>query len=217
MTNEWTTDGRPMSRIAQRFWGGVGQRILDSGALDGTQYKPGQTADEAARLSEYDRRRAYYLNDDVYGRLYRAGLAEAAMPVSFNPIPAVAGFYIGTALAGDVRAQPVDEAADADRLAEAVALLQQWSNWEQLRRDLTLTTAVLGDVFLKVAERQPSPEEGPTAVYMQDIQPQNVRWWDADERGYLTGIRVFPTCVGVNRMTRRLSPCRVAYSPRAWG
>jgi hypothetical protein len=107
-----------------------------------------------------------------------------------TPFPAVVGFYIGTALAGDVRAQPVDEAADADKLAEAVALLHQWSNWEQLRRDLTLTAAVLGDVFLKVAERQPSPEEGPTAVYMQDIPPQNVRWWDADERGYLTGIRI---------------------------
>ena len=190
MTNEWTTDGRPMSRIAQRFWGGVGQRILDSGALDGTQYKPGQTADEAARLSEYDRRWAYYLNDDVYGRLYRAGLVAAAMPVSFNPIPAVASFYTGTALAGDVQAQPVDDATDADGLTEAVALLHQWSNWEQLRRDLTLTAAVLGDVFLKVAERQPSPEEGPTAVYMQDIPPQNVRWWDADERGFLTGIRI---------------------------
>ena len=25
---------------------------------------------------------------------------------------------------------------------------------------------------------------------MQDIQPQNVRWWDADERGFLTAIRI---------------------------
>ena len=77
---EWTTTGKPMSRIAQRFWGGVGQRILDSGALDGTQYKPGQTADEGARLSEYDRRWAYYLNDNLYGRLHAAGLAAADMP-----------------------------------------------------------------------------------------------------------------------------------------
>jgi len=180
-----------MSRIAQRFWGGVGQRILDSGALDGTQYKPGQTADEGARLSEYDRRWAYYLNDGLYDRLYGAGLVDTAMPVAFNPIPAVIDFYTGTALAGKMRAQPTDDAADDDKLAEAVAMLHQWSNWEQLRRDLTVTAATLGDVFLKVAERQPSPEEGATtAVYMQDIQPQNVRWWDADERGFLTGIRI---------------------------
>lgn len=188
--NQWTTTGRPMSRIAQRFWGGVGQRILDSGALDGTQYKPGQTADEGARLSEYDRRWSYYLNDDVYGRLYRAGLAAAAMPVSFNPVPAVIDFYAATALAGDVEAQAVDETADAEALALAVDSIWRWSNWEQLRRDLTVTAAVLGDVFVKVAERQPSPEEGPTAVYMQDIPPQNVRWWDTDERGFLTGIRI---------------------------
>ena len=189
--NQWTTTGRPTSRIAQRFWGGVGRRILDSGALDGTQYKPGQTADEGARLSEYDRRWAYYLNDGLYDRLYGAGLVDAAMPVAFNPIPAVIDFYTGTALAGKMRAQPTDDATDADKLAEAVAMLHQWSNWEQLRRDLTVMAATLGDVFLKVAERQPSPEEGATtAVYMQDIQPQNVRWWDADERGFLTAIRI---------------------------
>ena len=188
--NQWTTTGRPMSRIAQRFWGGVGQRILDSGALDGTQYKPGQTADEGARLSEYDRRWAYYLNDGLYDRLYGAGLVDAAMPVAFNPIPAVIDFYAGTALAGKMQAQPTGDTADADKLAEAVAMLHQWSNWEQLRRDLTVMAATLGDVFLKVAERQPSPEEGTTAVYVQDIQPQNVRWWDADERGFLTGVRI---------------------------
>ena len=54
---EWvSTTGRPMSRLSRRFWGGIGQRIVDSGALDGTLYRPGQSADETARLSEYDRR-----------------------------------------------------------------------------------------------------------------------------------------------------------------
>lgn len=48
--NEWTTTGRPMSRIARRFWGGVGQRVLDSGALDNLTVKAGQSADESARL-----------------------------------------------------------------------------------------------------------------------------------------------------------------------
>lgn len=190
MTDEWTTTGAPMGRLARRFYGALGRRILDSGALDGTQYKPGQTADEGARLSEYDRRWAYYLNDGLYERLYAAGLVDAAMPVAFNPIPAAVDFYAGTALAGAMRAQPTDEAADGEKLAAAVEMLQRWSNWEQLRRDLTVTAAVLQDTFLKVAERQPSAEEGTTAVYMQDIQPQNVRWWDADERGFLTAIRI---------------------------
>ena len=66
---EWTTTGKPMSRIMNRVYYGLGRRILDSGALDGTTYKPGQTADEGARLGEYDRRHAYYLNDNLYGCL----------------------------------------------------------------------------------------------------------------------------------------------------
>lgn len=188
--NQWTTTGRPMSRIAQRFWGGVGQRILDSGALDGTQYKPGQTADEGARLGEYDRRHAYYLNDNLYGRLHAAGLAAADMPAEWNPIPAVVGFYASTALPADLPIQPTTDSADAEKLTAAVERLRQWSNWQTLRRDLVVTAAVLQDVFLKVAERAPSPEVGPLGVYMQDIPPQNVRWWDADERGFLTGIRI---------------------------
>ena len=187
--NQWTTTGRPMGRIAQRFWGGVGRRILDSGALDGTQYKPGQTADEGARLGEYDRRWAYYLNDDLYGRLYRAGLAAADMPVTFNPIPAVVDFYGATVLGGDMRPQAVAEEADDDALGAAVALLWQWSNFDLLRRDVVVTAAVLQDVFLKVAERT-ADDALPTAVYMQDIPPQSVRWWEVDERGYLTAIRI---------------------------
>ncbi len=190
MTNEWTTTGRPMSRIAQRFWGGVGQRILDSGALDGTQYRPGQTADEAARLSEYDRRWAYYLNDGLYSRLYRAGLAAADIPLTFNPIPAVVDFYGATVLGGDMRPQAVDERSDDDAVAAAVEMLWQWSNFDVLRRDIVTTAAVLQDVFLKVAERMAADGQSPSAVYMQDIPPQSVRWWDVDERGYLTGIRI---------------------------
>ena len=190
MTNEWTTDGRPMSRIAQRFWGGVGQRILDSGALDGTQYKPGQTADEGARLSEYDRAWAYYLNDDLYGRLHRAGLVDEAMPAYFNPIPAVVDFHVANTLPADATVEAADGQGDGEKLAAAVALLWRWSNYPQLRRDLTVTAAVLRDVFVKVAERAASTEEPATGVYMQDIPPQNVRWWDVDERGFLTAIRI---------------------------
>ena len=188
--NEWSTTGRPMSRISQRFWGAVGQRIVDSGALDGTLYKPGQTADEAARMGEYDRRWAYFLNDDLYGRLYRAGHVAADMPAEWNPIPAVVAFYVSNVYSGTPDIRPTDETADADALAEAVARLWFWSNFPTLKRNLTTTAAVLGDTFLKVAERRPAVDADPTGVYMQDINPSTVRWWDADERDYLTAIRI---------------------------
>lgn len=189
-TTEWSTTGKPMSRISQRFWGAVGQRIVDSGALDGTQYKPGQTADESARLSEYERRWAYYLNDDLYSRLYRAALYPHAMPVEWNPIPAVIAFYIANTLGGDQAVQPTNEDAAADALAAAVTQVWRWSNFPALRRSLSRTAAVLGDVFLKVAERRPVADMPPTGVYIQDIAPPAVRWWDADERDFLTGIRI---------------------------
>ena len=189
-TNEWSTTGRPMSRIARRFWGGIGQRIVDSGALDGTLYKPGQTADEQARLSEYDRRWAYYLNDELYGRLYRAGLYETDMPVEFNPVPMVIAFYVANTLNGQLEVQATQEGANSEGLAAAVEQVWRWSNFPALRRALTRTAAVLGDVFLKVAERRPEAGEGPTGVYLQDIAPSVVRWWDADERDFLTAIRI---------------------------
>jgi len=189
-TTEWTTTGRPMSRISQRFWGAVGQRIVDSGALDGTLYKPGQTADEAARQNEYHLRECYYLNDDLYTRLYRAALYPHAMPVEWNPIPAVIAFYIANTLGGEQAVQPADENVDGDALAAAVTQVWRWSNFPALRRALSRTAATLGDVFLKVAERRPVADEPPTGVYMQDIAPSAVRWWEADERDFLAGIRI---------------------------
>ncbi len=119
-TNEWTTTGRPMSRLSRRIWGGIGQRILDSGALDGTLYKPGQSADETARLSEYDLRWAYYLNDALYGRLYRAGLHAYDMPVDWNPIPAVVAFYVANTLSGALTVQATNDPDNTDALAAAV-------------------------------------------------------------------------------------------------
>lgn len=190
MTNEWTTTGKPMNRLSRRFWGGVGQRVLDSGALDNLTVKAGQSADESARLSEYDQCWAYYHNDALYVRLHRAGLREAAMPVEWNPVPAVVAFYVANVLAGEMGVQPVAEGVDGKTLAAAVEQVWRWSNFATLKRKLTTTAAVLRDVFVKVAERTPVADAPPTGVYLQDIQPSTVRWWDADERDFLTGIRI---------------------------
>lgn len=190
MTNEWTTTGRPMSRLSQRFWGGIGQRLIDSGALDSLAIRPGQTADESARLAEYDLRWAYYYNEDLYDRLYRAGRVAAPMPTEWNPIPSVVGFYVANTLAGKLVIQPTDGGADSAALAAAVGRIWRWSNFPTLRRTLSTTAGALGDVFLKVAERRPADDAPPTAVYLQDILPSTVRWWDADERDFLTGIRI---------------------------
>lgn len=187
---QWGPAGRPMSRWATRFWGGVGQRIIDSGALDSLTTKAGQTADESARLNEYDLRWAYFYNDDLYGRLQRAGLIEKSMPTEWNPIPVVVAFYVANTLSGNLSVQPASEAADAAALSAAVAQIWRWSNWPALRRKVATAGAVLRDVFVKVAERVPMADARATAVYLQDIVPSTARWWDADERDFLTAIRI---------------------------
>lgn len=194
MTTEWTTDGKPTSRVlsglSRRFWGGIGTRILESGALDDLTARSGQTADEAARQSEYYRRQCYQQNIDLYGRLYRAGLYAADMPVEWNPVPAVIQFYISNTLTGELTVQPTDEEADGEALAAAVEQIWRWSNFPALKRELTRTAATMGDTFLKVAERRLDEESPATAVYLQDVMPHTVRWWDADERDFLTAIRI---------------------------
>ena len=178
------------SRISRRFWGGVGDRILESGALDDVLKQPGLPADSVARLSDYMRRWAYWENDRLYRRLYRAGQCAQEVPTEWNPVPASVQFYITNTLRDADEVQPLDEAADAAALAEAVGQIWEWSNFQTMRRQVTRTAAVLSDVFLKVAEKRPSDDAPVVAVYMQEIDPRRVVWWEADERGFLTAVRI---------------------------
>lgn len=179
---------RSMGRLSQRFWGAIGGRILDSGALDAVLAVPGQRAESAARLSEYERRWAYYANDRLYERLYRAGYVTRDVPTEFNPVPGVVGFYKANVLGGVMEVQPADGAADGDALRRAVDLVWEWSNFQTLRGAFVEAAAVFSDAFLKVAEKR--NDDVTTAVYMQDISPLSVAWWEADERGFLTAIRI---------------------------
>lgn len=182
--SEWT------SRVSRRFWGGVATRLIESGALDDALYQPGLPDDSAARLNDYGRRMAYYVNDRLYDHLRRAGMCELAVPTEWNPVPTVVAFYVANVLSGTPSIQAAAEKADSVALAAAVAQIWEWSNYQSLRGQLTLTAAVLGDVFLKVAEKREGAEEPVTAVYMQDVDPRRVVWWEADERGFLTAVRI---------------------------
>ena len=196
--SEWV-DG-----ISRRFWGGVGTRIIESGALDDALYKPGLPADSAARLGEYARRWAYYRNKRLYYHLWRGGWCEADIPTEFNPIPTVSAFYVANVLSSSPSIEPADETADGEALTAAVGQIWEWSNYQSLRGQLTETAAVLGDVFLKVAEKRPDEDEPVTAVYMQEIDPRTVIWWEADERGFLTAVRIdTPRLVSVFDGTER--------------
>ena len=183
-----------IDRASRRFWGGVGTRIVESGALDETLYRPGLPADSAERMNDYARRWAYYRNKRLYYHLHRAGWCygfpdDEEVPAAWNPVPTVAAFYIANVLSGSPSIQAADEAANGDALAAAVAQIWEWSNYQTLRGQLTETAAIFRDTFLKVAERQ-IDDEPVTAVYLQDIDPRTVVWWEADERGFLTAVRI---------------------------
>lgn len=181
--SEWV-DG-----ISRRFWGGVTTRLIEHGGLDDALYRPGLPADSADRMNDYARRWAYYRNKRLYYQLHRAGWCSTDVPTAWNPAPTVAAFYIANVLSGSPSIQAADEAANGDALAAAVAQIWEWSNYQTLRGQLTETAAVFRDAFLKVAERRIG-DNPVSAVYMQDIDPRRVVWWEADERGFLTAVRI---------------------------
>lgn len=190
-TTEWSST----SRVGRRFWGYVGNQLTRYGILETMSgYRPGATADETARLSEYAICWAYYENRQLYRRLRSLGVdVPAGLPVEWNPVPAVIAFYVSATLSGALTIQ-ADDPDYTEALSAAVRQIWEWSNFETMKAALTRTAAVMGDVFVKVAERRETVDWGDagttTAVYLQDIPPETVRWWEADERDFLTGIRI---------------------------
>jgi len=197
---EWQRRGGGET-LRSRIWNWVGGELERYGVLPGGPAWA-TSENDAARLSEYALRWAYYENRRLYHVLKRAGFPPAGVsssavtlspdwnppPVTWNPVPAIVAFYISTVLAGELEIEPGEDAAGG--IADAIAQVWEWSNMAALTTRTAETAAVYGDVFLKVAERVPAPEEPPTAVYVQSIPPENVRWWAGDERDYLTGIRI---------------------------
>lgn len=186
--SEWV-DG-----MSRRFWGGVTTRLIEHGGLDEVLHRPGLPADSATRMNEYARRWAYYRNKRLYYHLRRAGWcatfpADVEVEAELNPVPTVVAFYIANVLSGSPSIQAAADGADGTALAAAIAQIWEWSNYQTLRGELTEAAAVFRDAFLKVAERRVG-EEPVSAVYMQDIDPRRVVWWEADERGFLTAIRI---------------------------
>jgi len=198
VTTEWQRRG---GGLRSRVWNWVGAELTRYGALPGA-VTWATSENDAARQSEYALRWAYYENRRLYHVLKALGFPPAgvastadplstnwtAPPVEWNPVPAIVAFYVSTVLAGELEIEPGEMGDEA--LTKAIAQVWEWSNMASLSGKLTETAAVFGDVFLKVAERVPVPEEKPTAVYMQSVPPEQVRWWSGDERDFLTGIRI---------------------------
>lgn len=180
-------------RLPNRVWTWAADNLVTQGRMADLLKAPSLVSQEQVsnRLAAYAERWAYYENKDLYRRLYHAGMRPHAMPVEWNPIPAVISFYITNTLGSKLDIQPSEDTLDEEALTAAITQVWQWSNFEQLKRDLSETASVLGDTFIKVAEKRPKTgDQLSTAVYLQSIPPEQVVWWNYDERDFLTGIRI---------------------------
>ncbi len=180
--------------VRSRFWGYVSGQIQTFGGVNlGTWPRSGnKSADD--HWTEYATRWAYYENRRLYYVLKSAGVREVAMPTEWNPVPATVAFYKANTLGGTFGVAVDEAVATREGLVSAVKQVWAWSNFEMMKLELTETAEVLGRVFVKVAERQDDGDTDlngrTTAVYLQNLPPESVQWWSADERGFLTGIRI---------------------------
>lgn len=146
---------------------------------------------KATWRSQYDYLRAYYLSNGLYDVLRETfrGLGytpEALRPLR-NPTYRVVEFYAAKLWPGALPAAlPI--VTDNDQLQPAIEQLWQWSNWGSEKQAVARSFPEYGDLFLKIATR--SENDKVIRVYMQNLEPQAVTDITADERGYLTYIRL---------------------------
>jgi len=135
----------------------------------------------------YELLKAYYLNNGLYDQLYSAlttvGAETQAMRPLRNPAYRAVEFYAAKLWPG-----PLPDAlkivTENDRLPEAIKQLWTWSNWSVMKQRTARWGAMYGDVFIKV--EKPKKDR----VYLSLIEPTYVTELDADERGFLTYVRI---------------------------
>lgn len=156
--------------------------------------------------AHYDRLEAAYLNSGVYSDLATDTLLTensdlqalrtlrnaAHRTTEFYPAKLVISEWIN-----DLE-RPEDAAAETtpipddqpDPLRDAIELIHQASNLDSEGRPFVRQFAMLGDLFVKLSNREDITSGEITAVYMERIDPRHVTDFDKDERGYFTWLRL---------------------------
>lgn len=138
----------------------------------------------------YDLLEAYYLNNGLYWSVERAlydqGLWREPIRPLRNPAHRAVEFYPAKLWPGTLpEALPL--VVKDDQVRDAIYQIWQWSNWGAQKQVFARKLAMLGDVFLKVAQNATQ-----SRVFVQLIDPRYVPddGFETDERGYLTWIRL---------------------------
>lgn len=150
------------------------------------QEQPASWADQYAML------KAYYLNNGVYEVLDALfagrGLPRQELRPLRNPAFRVVEFYAAKLWPGALPAAlPI--VTENEEIISAIQRVWTWSNWSANKQAAARWFACYGDMFLKVATREDAAGN-PARVFFQNLEPQYVTDFDADERGYLTYVRI---------------------------
>lgn len=150
-----------------------------------------EVTEPARWADQYDYLRAYYLSNGLYDILREhftaVGYGDQAVKPLRNPAYRVIEFYAAKLWPGSL-ATGIPLVANG-RLSEAIGQVWTASNWGTEKQAVARSFPMYGDLFLKVATR--SDADGKVnRVYLQSLEPQTVTDFDADERSYLTYIRI---------------------------
>ena len=105
-----------------------------------------------------------------------------------NPAFRVVEFYAAKLWPGNLPdALPI--ITDNPAIVDPIEQVWTWSNFSSEKQAAARWFACYGDMFIKVATRQ-DDNGTPTRVFLQNLEPQYVTDFDADERGFLTYVRI---------------------------
>jgi hypothetical protein len=146
----------------------------------------------ASWANQYNMLRAYYLNNGVYEvldtLLTGLGVKRQELRPLRNPAFRVVEFYAAKLWPGTLPAAlPI--VTKNPRIIDPIQQVWTWSNWGSEKQAAARWFACYGDMFIKVSTRENLIGE-PSRVFLQNIEPQFVTDFDADERGYLTYVRI---------------------------
>lgn len=146
----------------------------------------------ASWADQYNMLKAYYLNNGVYEVLDTMfsglGVKRQELKPLRNPAFRVVEFYAAKLWPGTLPAAlPI--VTDNQAIIAPIQQVWTWSNWGSEKQAAARWFACYGDMFLKVATRD-NILGATERVFFQNLEPQYVTEFDADERGYLTYVRI---------------------------
>lgn len=163
---------------------------------------------------------AYYHNSGLYDQLRyvlnEQGIWTPSAKALRNPAHATVEFYVSTIASGglsDALPVVVEGEATEDRdsssrntplLSENIHTIWDWSNMQANKSVQTRRMTLYGDKWWRISTRHRPEDNTVTRVYEQPIWPGNITDFEADERGFITYVRMdIPQSRIVNRQVQR--------------